>query len=188
LRAPASRIFPVCEVGAQRLVLALDLQRRLRLDLEHAAHVAPGVLADAQAAARRGLLEASCGDVDGEAADRAFFIDTAAVHHQHTEGLQRRVRDVVHVFGVDSLAERGRVDHIEEQHTHLAAPRHGALVYRQLAAQRRERRIDHRAAERRALRFERDHCPAQGVVLRFGIVHPTPPVAVPKCANEGAAN
>ena len=69
------------EVGGERLVLALHLQRRLCLHLEDAAHLTPGVLADAQGADRCALLHA-CRDVHGEAADRAFLVDTAAEQHQ----------------------------------------------------------------------------------------------------------
>jgi hypothetical protein len=67
--AKGARLGAQHEPGAQRLVLPLDLERRLRLEVEHAAHVAPGLLADAQAPGRRRLLEPG-GDVDGEAADR----------------------------------------------------------------------------------------------------------------------
>ena len=69
------------EVGGKRLVLTLDLQRWLRLHLEDAAHLTPGVVADAQGADRRALLHARR-NVHGEAADRAFLVDTAAEQHQ----------------------------------------------------------------------------------------------------------
>jgi hypothetical protein len=57
----------------------------LRLDVEHASHVAVGVVTDAQCPARCGLLHA-CGDVDGDAANAAFAIDSAA--QQHAAGVQ----------------------------------------------------------------------------------------------------
>jgi hypothetical protein len=75
--AKGARLGAQHEPGPERLVLPLDLDRRLRLEVEHAAHVAPGLLADAQAARRRGLLEPG-GDVDREAADRSLVVDAAA--------------------------------------------------------------------------------------------------------------
>jgi hypothetical protein len=219
----------------------LDLERRLRLEVEHAAHMAPGFLADAQAAGRRRLLEPG-GDVDGEAADRAVVVDAAAeqdmagvdadphleaflavgardpfglqprlgeqveagehralgvvlarglgaeggeqavagvlqhlaaaLHHPGAERLQRRVHDVEQVLGIDGLAERGRADHVEEQHRHLAPPRRcAAMAGLLLGEQRRERGIDDRAAEHRSLRLERRDRLGQGVVRQLGLGH-----------------
>ena len=73
------------QVGEHRLGHALHRQRRLGFDLEHAAHVAEGVLADAHAAGRRGLLHARR-DIHRDAADRAVGVDPAA--QQHRAGVQ----------------------------------------------------------------------------------------------------
>ena len=57
--------------------MPLIFDRRLSSDLEHAAHLAIGVVADAQGAGRRRLLHARR-DVDRDAADAAFRVDAAA--------------------------------------------------------------------------------------------------------------
>ena len=186
--AESARLRAVHEVGDDGHVMALHLQRRLGLHVEHAAHVQVGGVADAQAASRRALLHPR-GDVDGAATDRAAFVNPAAeqhaagvdadahveagvaeaalhrlalgpafgqqrqagVHgalrvvfvraagaegreqavarvlqhlavvalHQRRAGGQQAVHDVVNVFGVEVLAERGGADHVEEEHGDL---------------------------------------------------------------------
>jgi hypothetical protein len=68
------------EIAAHRCLDALHRERRLRLDVEDAAHVAVGVVADPQRAGRRGLLHARR-DVDRLAADAALLVDAAAEQH-----------------------------------------------------------------------------------------------------------
>ena len=65
------------EVGPQRCVDALDRKRWLRLDVEDAADLRIGFVADAQAAGRSGLLHAR-GDIHGDSADRAVLVHAAA--------------------------------------------------------------------------------------------------------------
>ena len=62
------RIGAEHQVGQQRFVVALHLQRWLRLHAEQPAHLGPGVVADAQAAHRRALLQAQVREADGRAA------------------------------------------------------------------------------------------------------------------------
>jgi hypothetical protein len=78
--AERARLGALHQISDDRFVQPLDLDGRLRLDVEHASHVAVGVVADAQCPARCGLLHA-CGDVDGDAANAAFAIDSAAQQH-----------------------------------------------------------------------------------------------------------
>jgi hypothetical protein len=68
------------QVGGQWCVAPLHPQRRLRLHLEQALHVPPGVVADAQGARRRGLLHARS-QIDGHAADAAVLVHTASQQH-----------------------------------------------------------------------------------------------------------
>ena len=59
---------------------ALHFDGGLWLHIEHAAHTAPGVVADAQAAGRCRLLHAGC-DVHRQPADAGFGVDPAAQQH-----------------------------------------------------------------------------------------------------------
>ena len=79
--AKRARLGARDEVAARRVGDALDLDRRLRLDVEDAAHVPVGLVADPQRAGGRGLLHAR-GDVDGDAADASFGVDAAAEQHR----------------------------------------------------------------------------------------------------------
>ena len=69
------------EVAAHRLGDSLHHNGRLGHHVEGTAHVAVGVVADAQRTGRRRLLHAR-GHVDGDAANAAFGIDTAAEQHR----------------------------------------------------------------------------------------------------------
>ena len=59
------------------LVNAFDGNGGLRLDIEHAAHLAVGVVTDAQRPGRRGLFHAR-GNVDRIAADAVLAVNAAA--------------------------------------------------------------------------------------------------------------
>ena len=81
------------EIGDDRRIDALDRDRRLRLDVEGAAHLGQVSWLMRSAAGRRRLLHAR-GDVDGDAADAGVAIDAASeqhaagVHaHPHGEGV-----------------------------------------------------------------------------------------------------
>ena len=71
----------VHEVAAHRLGNALDRDRRLLRDIEHPAHMAVGIVADAQGTGWRRLLHPRR-DVDGDAADAALGVDAAAEQHR----------------------------------------------------------------------------------------------------------
>ena len=92
------------QVALHRLVDALHLQRRLRLDVEHPAHQRIGVVADAQRAGRRSLFHAG-GDVDRDAADGALGIDAAAQQHAAGVDADAHVEAYVAVRGLHFAAE-----------------------------------------------------------------------------------
>ena len=106
--AKAPRLGAQHQVALDGLVHALDRQRLLTLDLEHAAHLGVGVVADAQGPGRRGLLHA-CGDVHGDAANAAVGIDAAAEQHAAGVDADADVEAGVTVrslhFGAERLAE-----------------------------------------------------------------------------------
>ena len=79
--AEGTRLGAHDEVAARRPGDALDLDRRLRLDVEDAAHVPVGLVADPERAGGRRLLHAR-GDVDGDAANAAVGVDAAAEQHR----------------------------------------------------------------------------------------------------------
>ena len=93
------------KIGNDRRIDALDRDRGLRLDVECAAHLLPGVVADAQPAGRRRLLHAR-GNIDGNAADAGVAIDAAA--EQHTAGMDAHAHPKAQVTMLQShfLAER----------------------------------------------------------------------------------
>ena len=101
----AARLRAQHEVALDEAVDALDRERLLRLDLEQAAHLRVGVVADAQRAGRRGLLHAR-GDVDRDAADAAVGIDPAAEQHAAGVDADAHVEAVVAVRAPDLGAER----------------------------------------------------------------------------------
>jgi hypothetical protein len=68
------------QVSRDGCIAPLHHQRRLRLHLEQALHMAPGVVADAQRAGRRGLLHAR-GQIDRHAADAAVFVHATTEQH-----------------------------------------------------------------------------------------------------------
>ena len=80
-----ARLGALHQVAAQRLLDSLDLDQHRLAELEQAAHVPIGVVADAQPPRRCALLHARS-DVDGRAADAAFGVDAAA--QQHGAGVQ----------------------------------------------------------------------------------------------------
>ena len=96
------------QIALDGLVHALDGQRLLTLDLEHAAHLGVGIVADAQGPGRRGLLHAR-GDVHRDAANAAVGIDPAAEQHAAGVDADADVEAVVTVrsphFGAERLAE-----------------------------------------------------------------------------------
>ena len=122
------------EVGGDGLVDALQVDRVLCLHVEHAAHVAVRVVADAQRAGRRGLFHAR-GDVDGDAADAAFGIDAAA--EQHVAGVQAdaNVEAAVAVGALD-LGAKGAA--LGEQRQAAAHGALGVVFARQIGAEHRE--------------------------------------------------
>ena len=76
-RAERARPDALDQVAAQGMVDTLDPDRLGLRRLEQAAHLLPGVVADAQAPGRRALLHAG-GDVHGGTADAAFGVYAAA--------------------------------------------------------------------------------------------------------------
>ena len=79
--------------------------------------------------------------------------------HDGGEALERAVHHRVDRLRVELLAHRGGADDVDEQHRHLlellVRRRFGARSAASFAAQRRQRGVDHRVAEQRALRLER---------------------------------
>ena len=73
-------LFTRNQESAQRLIAALDRERRLFSGIEAAAHMAPGVVGDAQSTVRRGLLHAP-GEVDGRAHRAVVGLDTPSEQH-----------------------------------------------------------------------------------------------------------
>jgi len=116
----APRLRAQHEVAPDRLVDALDGHRLLRLDLEAAAHLRVGSVADAQRAGRRGLLHAG-GDVDRDAADGRVGIDAAAEQHRSGVHAGADVEGPVAVRSAHFSAE-----HLAELEQREAAA-HGAL-------------------------------------------------------------
>ena len=68
------------QVGQHRRIHALDQQRRLHLQIKQPAHLAPGVVADAQRAGRCRLLHAR-GDVHGHTDGGLVGLDACAQRH-----------------------------------------------------------------------------------------------------------
>ena len=87
-------------------VHALHGQRRLHPGIEQAAHQGPGVLADAQRAGRRRLLQPG-GDVDGQAAQALVVLDAAAAHHSAGVDAHAGVEAVVAVHAQHVVAAPG---------------------------------------------------------------------------------
>ncbi len=102
--AEGPRLGAQHQVAVHRGIDALDGQRRLRLDFEHAAHLGVGVVADAQGPGRGGLLHAR-GDVDGDAADAAVGVDPAAEQHAAGVDAHAHIEAGVAVRGLDFRAE-----------------------------------------------------------------------------------
>ena len=141
----------------------LGLQPRFGEQVEAGEHRTLGV-----------VLARRFGAEGGEQAVAGVLQDLAAARRDPgAERLQRRVHDVEDVLWVDRLAERGRADHVEEQHRYLAPERRRSAMRRLLLGkQRRERGIDDRAAEHRTLRFKRRDRLTQRVVRRRLLGHP----------------
>ena len=119
------------EIGDDRRIDALDRDRRLRLDVEGAAHLEPGVVADAQTAGRRGLLHAR-GDIDGDAADAGVAVDAAAEQHAagvdaHAHAEARMAMTLQHL-----LAERAALGQQCQPAAHGA---HGVVLARLVGAE-----------------------------------------------------
>ena len=79
--AKGARLGAHHEIAAHRDGDPLDLDRRLRLDIEDAAHVPIGFVADPESAGRGRLLHAR-GDVDRDAANASLRVDAAAEQHR----------------------------------------------------------------------------------------------------------
>ena len=93
------------QVDAQRLGLALDLERRQRLDIEQAAHVAVGVVGDQDAADGRRVLQPA-GDIDGIAHGRELRRG-ADVADQHRAGVDADAHRQRHVVLPAESGQRG---------------------------------------------------------------------------------
>ena len=97
------------EVADDGLVQALHRQRLRRRDLEQAAHVNVGVVADPQTSGRCGLLHTG-GNVDGLAADARVVVNAAAEQHGAGVNAHAEIAAAIAVstehFGADGLAER----------------------------------------------------------------------------------
>ena len=171
----ADRAF-VVDAAAEQHVAGVDadphLEAALAVRRAQSARPEPGLGEQVEAGEHRALgvvFARRLGAEGGEQAVAGVLQDLAAtLCHPSAERLQRRVHDVEQVLGIDGLAERGRADHVEEQHRHLAPPRRACCDGPLLGEQRRERGIDDRTAERRALRLERRDGLAQGIVRQPG--------------------
>ena len=163
--AQAARLGPHDEVGDDRLAHALDHQRRLRLDLEHAAHQVVGVVADAHAAGRCGLFHAG-GDIDRHAADRRLGIDPAAEQHAAGVDTHPHVHAGVAVLALDLLAECASLGQQGQPAAHAAL---GVVFARSIGAEHRQQVVarvlqhpatmpadDGGAARQRAVHHARD--------------------------------
>jgi len=75
--AERSRLHAAHQVRDDRLLQALDVQRRLRVHVEDAADVEVRAVADPQRSRRRGLLHPG-GNVDGVSTNRRLGVDAAA--------------------------------------------------------------------------------------------------------------
>ena len=109
-RAKGTRLGPHHQVRGDGLLDALDRDRRLRLEIEHAPHQTPRLLADPQSAGRRGLLHAR-GDIHRHPADAAFGVDATA--QQHAPGVHADA-DVEPVVPVGA-------PHLQAQHVDASA-------------------------------------------------------------------
>ena len=110
--------------------------------------------------ARRRPRCAGLGAEGGQHAVAGVLQHAAAVGLRHGgEARERAVHHRVDRLGVELLAHGGGADHVDEQHRHLlqllCAAAAGGAAARPARAQRRQRGVDHRVAEQRALRFER---------------------------------
>src|SRR5262249_50456153 len=87
-------------VAAKGMGKALEDDRWLLGDVEHAADVAVRRVTDPKASRRRPLLHAG-GDVDGDATDAALGIDTAAQQYRTGMDADAHVEDVAPVSSLD---------------------------------------------------------------------------------------
>ena len=117
--AEGTRLGPVHEIGDEGSSMPLT-GSGLQLDVEDAAHMGVGGVADAQAAGRGGLLHAG-GDVDRNAADAAFGIDAAAEQHAAGVDAHAHVQAGAPVGGLHFVTER------TAQFQQRQAASHGAL-------------------------------------------------------------
>ena len=78
--AAGRKLNPLHQVAVDRLVVALDQQRRLLQQAEATSHLPIGVLADAHRPRGRGLLHPRR-HVDGHAADAVVAVDATAEQH-----------------------------------------------------------------------------------------------------------
>lgn len=101
--AKGTRLGALDQVGRDRLVDPLQRERRLRLDIEQAPHVAIGIATDAHAARRRGLLHVR-GDLHRQAADPALRVEAAAEQPAAGMHADAHVEAVVAVEPADRCA------------------------------------------------------------------------------------
>ena len=106
--AEGTRLGTRHEVAAHRAGDALDLDRRLRFDVEDAAHVSVRLVADPQGAGGSGLLHAR-GDVDADAANASFGVDAAAEEHRAGVDADAQVEAVEPVARATAGRERRRL-------------------------------------------------------------------------------
>ncbi len=167
--AEVARFGPPHQVAVDRMIHALHHQGVLRVDLEQAAHLQIGVVADAQGPCGRGLLHPR-GDVDGNATDAAVGVDPAA--QQHAAGVQAHA----HIeAGVAVGGEYFRAECLAQFEQGQTAA-HGALgvvFARLVGAERGQDVVAGVLQDLAALRLDDGRAARQGVVHRgadgFGV-------------------
>ena len=117
--AKRAGLGPQHQEAAHRLVDALDCQRRLRGDIEHAANLSIRVLADAQRAGRCRLFHAR-GDVDREAADAGVAVDAAAEQHRPAVDADTNIESGQSEAPCHVVGQRGRFGQYRQAGVHRA--------------------------------------------------------------------
>ena len=125
------------QVAAHRLGDALDRDRRLLLDIEHAAHMAVGVVADAKRAGWCGLLHARR-HVDRDAADAALGIDATTQQHRTGVDADSHVEARQAMLGLEARGQQRRLLDDREPRPHRAL---GVVLERLVGAEHGEQAV-----------------------------------------------
>ena len=167
------------DVAPDRLGDALDLNWRLRLHFEHAAHMAVGVVADAHPADRRRLFHPRR-DVDRDAAYRAVAVDAAA--KQHLPGVDAHAQlEVGEAVAVAKALGQGRRRGDERQ---AGADRALRVVFvRPVGAEHREQAVARVLEDAAVLRFHE-----RGQVFERTVEHAVQILGIEVLAQTGGAD